>query len=101
MRDRGYMVLFGIISIGLYVCFAFIPTTYMTLLAAVVLLTTSFLFVSSAQNGLTSTIGQQHVMSGQISAVLFRSTADVHWNATISCGRTDSRCTARSKVALG
>ena len=28
-----------------------------------------FLFVASAQNGLTSTIGQQHVMSGQISAV--------------------------------
>jgi hypothetical protein len=40
-----------------------------TLFAAVVLLTTSFLFVSSAQNGLTSTIGQQHVMSGQISAI--------------------------------
>jgi hypothetical protein len=69
MRDRGFMVLFGIIGIGLYVCFAFIPTSYMTLLAAVILLTTSFLFVSSAQNGLTSTIGQQHVMSGQISAV--------------------------------
>ena len=32
------------------------------------LLTTSFLFVASAQNGLTSTIGQQHAMSGQISA---------------------------------
>lgn len=32
------------------------------------LLTTSFLFVSSAQNGLMSTIGQQHQMSGQISA---------------------------------
>jgi transposase len=29
----------------------------------------SFLFVSSAQNGLTSAIGQQHLMSGQISAV--------------------------------
>jgi len=69
MRDRGFMVLFGIISTGLYICFAFIPITYVTLLAAVVLLTTSFLFVSSAQNGLTSTIGQQHVMSGQISAV--------------------------------
>jgi Major Facilitator Superfamily len=34
----------------------------------VVLVTTSFLFVASAQNGLASTIGQQHVMSGQISA---------------------------------
>ena len=35
----------------------------------VVVLTTSFLFVSSAQNGLTSMIGQQHAMTGQISAV--------------------------------
>jgi len=58
MRDRGFMILFGIISVGLYVCFALIPVTYMSLLAGVVPLTTSFLFVSSAQNGLTSTIGQ-------------------------------------------
>jgi Na+/melibiose symporter-like transporter len=42
--------------------------TYQSLLAAYLLLGTSFLFVSSAQNGLTSALGQQHVMSGQISA---------------------------------
>ena len=69
MRDRGFMLLFGTISAGLYVFFAFTPVTYVTLLVAVVLLTTSFLFVASAQNGLTSMIGQQHAMSGQISAV--------------------------------
>ena len=69
MRDRGFMLLFGAISAGLYVFFAFIPITYATLLVAVMLLTTSFLFVASAQNGLTSMIGQQHAMSGQISAV--------------------------------
>ena len=69
MRDRGFMLLFGIISAGLYVSFAFIPFTYVTLLIACMLLTTSFLFVSSAQNGLASMIGQQHAMSGQISAV--------------------------------
>jgi Na+/melibiose symporter-like transporter len=43
--------------------------SYGALLVAVVLLTTSSLFVASAQNGLTSVIGQQHAMSGQISAV--------------------------------
>ena len=69
MRDRGFMLLFGTISAGLYVFFAFTPVTYVTLLVAVVLLTTSFLFVASAQNGLTSIIGQQHAMSGQISAL--------------------------------
>ncbi len=69
MRDRGFMLLFGAVTAGLYVSFAFTPVTYGTLLAAVVLLTTSFLFVASAQNGLTSMLGQQHAMSGQISAV--------------------------------
>jgi MFS transporter len=69
MGDRGFMLLFGIVTASLYALFAFIPITYVTLLAAVVLLTTSFLFVASAQNGLTSVLGQQHAMSGQISAV--------------------------------
>ena len=68
MRDRGFILLFGAATAGLYVVFAFTPTTYTTLLVAVLLLTTSFLFVSSAQNGLMSTIGQQHQISGQISA---------------------------------
>src|SRR5215468_3898760 len=69
MKDRGFMLLFGGITAALYVLFAFVPVTYATILIAVILLTTSFLFVSSAQNGLTTVIGQQHTMSGQVSAV--------------------------------
>ncbi|TMJ27446.1 MAG: MFS transporter [Alphaproteobacteria bacterium] len=69
MGDRGFLLAFGILTAGLYVLFAFIAITYWTLLVAVVLLTTSYLFVASAQNGLASTIGQQHAMSGQVSAV--------------------------------
>jgi len=69
MGDRGFMLLFGTITAALYALSAFAPVTYAALLLAVVLLTTSFLFVASAQNGLTSTIGQQHRMSGQVSAV--------------------------------
>src|SRR5476651_2163894 len=68
-RDRGFMMLLGTITAGFYIFFAFIPITYWTLLVAVLLLTTSFLFVASAQNGLTSMIGQQHAMTGQVSAV--------------------------------
>ncbi len=68
MKDRGYMVLFGSICAALYVVFAFVPLSYLTLMLAVLMVRISFLFVSSAQNGLTSTIGQQHVMSGQVSA---------------------------------
>src|SRR5207302_2507856 len=68
MRDRGFMLLFGMISALLYALFAFASINYVTLLVAVVLLTTSFLFVASAQNGLTAMLGQQHAMTGQISA---------------------------------
>jgi MFS family permease len=75
MRDRGYMLLFGGTTALLYVLFAFGPMNYVTLLVAVMALTASFLFVASAQNGLTSVIGQQHAMSGQVSAV---------WNVFLS-----------------
>src|SRR5271169_5753162 len=69
MRDRGFMLVFGGVCALLYLGFALAPMTYSMLLAAVIVLTTSFLFVASAQNGLTSMIGQQHAMTGQISAV--------------------------------
>src|SRR5450756_877943 len=69
MRDRGFILLFGGISALLYVLFAFMPMTYATLIVGVVLLTVSSQFVAGAQNGLTSVMGQQHAMSGQISAV--------------------------------
>src|ERR1700674_3504995 len=47
MRDRGFMLLFGAISALLYVFFAFTSASYVTLIAAVVILTISCLFVAS------------------------------------------------------
>ena len=49
MRDRGFMVLFGSICAAVYVVFAFIPVTYMTLLIAVILLTTTILVFIGAR----------------------------------------------------
>jgi BT1 family len=69
MRDRGFIVIFSAISAALYIYFAFAPVSYSTLLIAVFMLTCSFLFIDSAYSGLSSTLGQQHVMSGQISAL--------------------------------
>jgi hypothetical protein len=69
MKDRGFIIFFGAISTLLYGVFAFIPVYYVTLLVAMMSLKVAFLFVSSAQNGLTSAIGQQNAMSGQISAL--------------------------------
>jgi MFS family permease len=69
LRDRGFLILFGAIGAAIYVYFAFTTPNAVTMLAAVILLTTAFLFVASAQAGLSSAIGQQHVMSGQVSTV--------------------------------
>jgi Na+/melibiose symporter-like transporter len=69
VKDRGLMAIFGAVGTCLYLCFAFTPVSYGSLLAAMVLLTTCSLFIASAQNGLTSTFGQQHALSGQVSAV--------------------------------
>ncbi|HEY5105656.1 MAG TPA: hypothetical protein VII73_02665 [Caulobacteraceae bacterium] len=69
MRDRGFMVVFGGAAAAVCLFFAFTPPSYGALLVAMVLLSTAFLFVVSAFRGLTSTIGQQRVMSGQVSAV--------------------------------
>ncbi|MBV8850147.1 MAG: MFS transporter [Methylobacteriaceae bacterium] len=69
IKDRGLLAIFGATGAVLYLTFAFIPISYGSLLAAMVLLTMASLFVASAQNGLTSTLGQQHAMSGQVSAV--------------------------------
>ena len=75
MRDRGFIVLFGSLTVLLYAILAFVPMTFATLLSAILLLRVSFRLVSSAQNGLLSTLGQQHTMSGQISAL---------WNVVLS-----------------
>jgi len=69
MGDRGFLLVFGAGSAVLYIIFAFMPVTYVTLLVAMVLLTTAYLFASSAQNGMTAAIGQQHLMTGQVSAM--------------------------------
>lgn len=69
MGDRGFLIVFGGASAALYVVFAFSPFTYATLLAAIVLSTSSFLFVAGAQSGLGARLGQRHVMSGEVSAV--------------------------------
>jgi hypothetical protein len=67
-RDRGFFILFGAVTAAVYACFAFVPIGPVTLVAGVILANASFLFVWSAQNGLTSALGQQHVMSGRIAA---------------------------------
>ncbi len=69
MRDRGFLVLFGAICAAVYTVFAFIPPSRVTMLIAVLMLTCAFRFAYAAQNGMTSALAQQNMMSGQISAI--------------------------------
>ena len=69
LRDRGYLIIFSVISVGLFLFFAFAPVTYLTLLAAIFLLTCAYLFIDSAKYGLSATLARQHVMSGQVSVL--------------------------------
>ncbi|HXQ46940.1 MAG TPA: MFS transporter [Caulobacteraceae bacterium] len=70
-RDRGYLMLFGGLCALLYAAFAFAPLSSLpVLLGALLLLACSYLFVLSAYNGLSATVGQQHVMPGQVSVVV-------------------------------
>lgn len=68
MGDRGHMLVFGTITAVVYIGLAFAPFGYGSLLAGMTLVTVTFLFVASARDGLAATLGQQHIISGQISA---------------------------------
>jgi MFS family permease len=67
--DRGYFILFGGIAALLLAGLAFVNVSEPMLLACAMVMAGSFLFMWGAWNGLASTIGQQHAMSGQMSAV--------------------------------
>jgi len=68
LRDRGFFIVFGAATTLVYVVFAFAPMSYAMLLAAVLLGNIVYQFVSAALNGLSATLGQQHVMSGRLAA---------------------------------
>jgi MFS family permease len=73
MGDRGYFILFGTIGAVLFLGFAFAGVTQAMLFAASILAGIAFILMFAAWNGLGTMLGQQHAMSGQLSAV---------WNIT-------------------
>jgi MFS family permease len=69
MGDRGYFVVFGLIASALLAGFAFADVTLAMLYAAIIFAGIAFILLFAAWNGLGSTVGRQHAMSGQLSAV--------------------------------
>ncbi|MGH6872128.1 MAG: MFS transporter [Rhizomicrobium sp.] len=69
LGDRGYFLLFGALSALVFLVFAFVPMSETSIFLVAMLTAIAFLFMWSAWNGLGSTLGQRHAMSGQISAL--------------------------------
>ncbi|HEY2068984.1 MAG TPA: MFS transporter [Rhizomicrobium sp.] len=69
LGDRGYFLLFGFLAAAIYGAFAFLGVSVPMLFISTMLCGICFLFCWGAWNGLGSTIGQRHAMSGQISAL--------------------------------
>jgi hypothetical protein len=67
--DRGHLVLFGGACAALYAGLAFVHPTYSLLLGGLLAVTATSLIAGSAATGIFTAMGQEHVMTGQASAV--------------------------------
>ncbi|HEX3699498.1 MAG TPA: MFS transporter [Phenylobacterium sp.] len=70
LGDRGYLMVFGLVTGVIYVAIAVLPPTYPVLLTGGLLATASIQFVFGAANGLATTVGRRHAMTGQMSTAM-------------------------------
>jgi MFS family permease len=70
LGDRGHLMVFGLITAAIYLAIAFLPPTYPVLLVGGLLATASIQLVYGAANGIASTIGRKHAMTGQMSTAM-------------------------------
>ena len=67
--DRAIISGSAILSALAFIVFAFRPLTYSNLMIVIMMTTICSLFTTSALNGLSATLGQQHAMCGQMSSL--------------------------------
>jgi len=70
LGDRGHLMIFGLVTAAIYSTIAFLPPSYPVLLTGAFLATASIQFVYGAANGIASTIGRKHAMTGQMSTAM-------------------------------
>jgi Na+/melibiose symporter-like transporter len=70
LGDRGHLMVFGGLTGAAYAALAFLPPTYPVLLAGALTITASIQLVFGAANGLATTIGRKHAMTGQMSTAV-------------------------------
>ena len=69
LRDRGYFLIFGMLTAMVYIVLACSKISYSGLLAGLQLAMLMSRFVSAAYQGLMALVGQQRLMSGRLAVV--------------------------------
>lgn len=69
LKDRGYFLLFAPVTAAVFLWLALSPLTYSSLFIGMLLVMISFRFVSAAYQALIALVGQEQLMSGQLSAL--------------------------------
>lgn len=69
LRDRGYFLLFGIVTALVFFVLALAPLSYGGLLVGMLMAMASFRFLMAAYQGLMALVGQEQLMSGRITAL--------------------------------
>jgi hypothetical protein len=69
LKDRGYFLLFAPITAAVFLWLALSSLSYSGLLTGMLLVMVSFRFVAAAYQGLIALVGQEQLMSGQLSAL--------------------------------
>jgi Na+/melibiose symporter-like transporter len=68
-RDRGYLMLFGPLSAGVFAWLACSEVSYVGLVCGLVLVMVASRFINAAYQGLMALVGQEKLMSGRLSAL--------------------------------
>src|SRR6202034_4510722 len=69
LKDRGFLLLFALVSTVVYIWMAYTPLSYANLFTGMLLVMVSFRFVTAAYQGLMALVGQEKLMSGRLSAL--------------------------------
>ena len=70
LGDRGHLMVFGLLTAAIYLAIAYLPPTYPVLLTGGILATASIQLVYGAANGIATTIGRKHAITGQMSTAV-------------------------------
>jgi len=99
-RDQGLLILFCGLATAFLFAAAGIPLTYVSLFIVFIASSIFGQFIASAQQGLTSLLGQEHVMSGRLSSVWQAAAGVPALIVSVLAGRVAKYCTSQQAFLM-